>query len=90
MLAVVKNPRSDLFFRYASRVSSSGRFGTSCTPSADPTAATTSEGLTSDASPTKQTAPSVASLSAVAARNAVWVLPTPPAPVSVTIRWSLR
>ena len=77
-----------LFFRYASSVSSSGRFGTSCKPSADAIAAATKEGSPIGASPTKQTLPSAASLSAVATCNAVCVLPTPPAPVSVTSRWS--
>ena len=80
--------KSALFLRYAISVSSSGRSGTSCTPSVDAIAATTKAGSPTGASATKQTAVSPVSLSAVPTCNAVWVFPMPPAPVSVTSRCS--
>ena len=49
---------SDLFLRYASSVSSSGRLGTSCTPQRRGDRGRHNEGSPSGASPTKQTATS--------------------------------
>ena len=75
-----------LFLRCSSSVSSSGQVGTSCTRNAEAIAAGINEGSLIGASPTNHAA--LASPSAVATCNAVWVLPTPPLPVSVSRRCS--
>ena len=73
--------------RWSMSASSSERFGSSCTPRADAIAATIEDGMPAGASATKRTV-SRESLRARATFNAVCVLPTPPAPVSVTSRCS--
>lgn len=84
VFAVVEDEQQALRRRYASSVSSSGRLGVSCTPSAWATALATSDGSLSGASSTSHTpSPEPSNMSAPAC-TAQRVLPAPPVPTSVT------